>query len=112
MGIFALSRKQGYNEAPIRIMGVMEYLWRNDIEEVSCQSVLLCEHVVFICFKGNAKHVDDEGAGRQVEGDAVLAQERLQLRCLLLQELQCHFCTFGGKQNRYLFVLLTGGSFL
>lgn len=80
-----------------RLMNEMEYLWRNDIEEVSCQSVLLCKHVVFICFEGNAKHVDDKRAGRQVEGDAVLPQERLELGRFLLQELQCHFCTFWRK---------------
>lgn len=80
----------------MRTMDKMEHLWRDDIEEVSCQSVLLCEHVVLVCLEGDAEHVDDERAGRQVERDAVLPQKRLQLGRLLLQELQCHFCTFWG----------------
>lgn len=78
----------------------MEHLWRNDIEEVSRQSVLLREYIVLIRLEGNAKHVDNKGAGRQVERDAVLPQERLQLGCLLLQELQSHFCSFQGKIER------------
>lgn len=75
----------------------MEHLWRNDVKEVPCQSVLLREHIVIVCLEGDAKHVDDKRAGRQVERDTVLPQKRLQLGCLLLQELQCHFCTFWGK---------------
>lgn len=45
----------------------MEHLWRNDIEEVPSQSVLLCKHIVLVCLEGDAEHVDDERAGRQVE---------------------------------------------
>lgn len=74
----------------------MEHLWWNDIKEVSGESVLLCKHVVLVCLEGDSKHVDDERAWRQVQRDAVLPQERLQLGCLLLQELQCHFCPFWG----------------
>lgn len=74
-----------------------EHLWGNDIEEVPCQRVLLGEHVVVVRLKGDAEHVDDEGAGGQVQRDAVLPQERLQLGSLLLQELQSHFCTLLGE---------------
>lgn len=69
------------------------YLWRDDVEQISCQSVLLGKDVVVVSFEGDAVHVDDEGAGRQVERDAVLPQEALQLGRLLPQELQSHFCS-------------------
>lgn len=72
----------------------MEHLWWNDVKEVSSQSVFLCKHVVLICLKGDSEHIDNERARRQVEWDAVLPQEWLQLGCLLLQKLQCHFCPF------------------
>lgn len=48
------------------------YLWRDDIEEVSSQSVLLSKDVVVVCLEGNAEHVDDEGTGGQVQRNAVL----------------------------------------
>lgn len=62
----------------------MEHLWWNDVKEVSSQSVFLRKNVVLIRFKGDPEHIDDERAWRQVERDAVLPQERLQLGCLLL----------------------------
>lgn len=63
------------------------HLRRDDVKQVSCQSVLLSEDVVLVCFEGDAVHVDDERAGRQVKGDAVLSQEALQLGGLLPQKL-------------------------
>ena len=68
------------------------HLRRDDVEQISGQSVLLGEDVVLVGLEGDAVHVDDEGAGRQVEGDAVLPQEALQLGGLLPQKLQGHFC--------------------
>lgn len=68
------------------------HLWRDDVEQISRQCVLLGEDVVLVCFEGDAVHVDDERAGRQVKGDAVLSQEALQLGGLLPQKLQGHFC--------------------
>ena len=70
--------------------GDESHLWRDDVEEVPCQSVLLGKHVVVVRLEGDAEHVDDEGAGGQVEGDAVLPQKAPQLGALLPQELQRH----------------------
>lgn len=67
------------------------HLRRDDVKQISRQRVLLSEDVVVVRFEGDAVHVDDERAGRQVEGDAVLSQEALQLGGLLSQELQRHF---------------------
>lgn len=78
------------------------YLWRDDVKQISCQSVLLSKDVVLVCFKGDAVHVDDEGAGRQVEGDAVLSQEALQLGGLLPQKLQGHFCAWKKEDRQML----------
>ena len=76
--------------------GRRRYLRGDDIEQVPGQRVLLGEGVVVVRLEGDAEHVYDEGAGRQVERHAVLPQEGLQLRRLLLQELQRHFGTCGG----------------
>ena len=76
-----------------------EHLWRNDVEEVPRQSVLLRKDVVLVRLEGDAEHVDDEGTGGQVQGDAVLSHKRLQLRALLLQELQCHLCACQWKRE-------------
>lgn len=73
------------------------HLWRDDVKQISCYSVFLSEDVVLIRFKGDAIHVDDEGAGRQVKGDAVLSQEALQLGGLLPQKLQGHFRAWKAK---------------
>ena len=71
-----------------------QYLWGDDVEQVPGQGVLLGEGVVVVRLECDAEHVDDEGAWRQVERHAVLPQEGLQLRRLLLQELQRHLCTW------------------
>lgn len=78
----------------------LSHLWRDDVKQISRQCVLLSEDVVLVCFKGDAVHVDDERAGRQVEGDAVLSQEVLQLGGLLPQKLQGHFCALKKKRKR------------
>lgn len=74
------------------------HLWGDDVEQVPGQRVLLGEDVVVVGLEGDAVHVDDEGAGRQVERDAVLPQEALQLGGLLPQELQRHLGSW--KTNR------------
>lgn len=78
------------------MFGVVEvvHLWRNNVEKVPSQRVLLGKHVELIRLKGNAEHVNDKRAGRQIQRDAVLPQERLELGRLLFQELQGHFCAF------------------
>lgn len=45
---------------------ISRHLWGNDVEEVSCQSILLGKDVVLVRLKGNAVHVDDERAGGEV----------------------------------------------
>lgn len=76
------------------------HLWRDDVKQVSCQSVLLSEDVVLVCFEGDAVHVDDERAWRQVKGDAVLSQETLQLGGLLPQKLEGHFSAWKKEKKR------------
>lgn len=63
------------------------HLWRDDVKQISRLRVLLSKDVVVVGFEGDPVHVDDERAGRQVEGDAVLSQEALQLGGLFLQKL-------------------------
>lgn len=63
------------------------HLWRDDVKQISRLRVLLSKDVVVVSFEGDPVHVDDEWAGRQVEGDAVLSQEALQLGGLFLQKL-------------------------
>lgn len=76
------------------------HLRRDDVEQVSGRSELLGEDVVVVGLEGDAVHVDDEGAGRQVQGDAVLAQEALELRRLLPQKLQGHLRAWGETTQR------------
>lgn len=66
------------------------HLWRDDVKQIPSQRVLLSEDVVLVCFEGDAVHVDDERAGRQIQRDAILSQEALQLGGLLPQKLQGH----------------------
>lgn len=66
------------------------YLWRNDVEEIACRGVFLGEDIVLIRLKSNAEHIDDVGERGQVQGDAVLPQEALQLGSFLSEEFQGH----------------------
>lgn len=78
------------------------HLWRDDVEQIPGQSVLLSEDVVLVRFEGDAVHVDDERAGRQIQRDAVLPQEALQLGGLLPQELQGHLGAWEKKKGGHL----------
>ena len=78
----------------------LSHLRGDDVEQIPRRGVLLGEDVVLVGLEGDAVHVDDEGAGRQVEGDAVLPQEALQPGGLLPQKLQGHLCAWGGGRKQ------------
>ena len=68
----------------------MADLWLDDSEQVSADDQLLGEAVVVGGLEGDAEEPHDAGVAGQVQGDAVLAQEPLQLGGGLGHHLEGH----------------------
>ena len=73
----------------------MADLWLDDSEQVTADDQLLGEAVVLCGLEGDAEQPHDAGVAGQVQGDAVLPKEALQLGGGLGHHLEGHGGAWG-----------------